>query len=81
MKFGNLRKLELEINHFFRQFDYFDEFCSNLGHFSVIFVAQFLGQNVQNCDQNTANWLRDQPDLRSRRFAQIWEIFAPGALY
>ena len=25
--------------------------------------------------------LRDQPDLRSRRFAQNWGIFAPGALY
>ena len=25
MKFGKLRTSELEINHFFRQFDYFDE--------------------------------------------------------
>ena len=31
MKFGKLRKSELEINHFFRQFGYFDEFCCNLG--------------------------------------------------
>ena len=41
MKFGKLRKSELEINHFFRQFDYFDEFCCNLGKFWVIFAAYF----------------------------------------
>ena len=74
MKFGKLIKSKLEINHFFRQFYYFDELWHKLWHFWMIFRDHFCVQNCSFFDQNTANWLRTEITDRGSRtlFRTLW---------